>query len=159
MTRVTGVRSVILMMGVSLCLGGMTSVMAETSERDKVRTVIETYVQALNADDVETIVGLYTANGVFMPAGKPTAVGSAQIEQAYKNVFKALDLEVAFHFDEIVLSGPIAYVRTASDGQIKLLDNNTAIDNNSRELFIMEKSQGQWRIARYMFNEASSQPH
>lgn len=129
-----------------------------SGDKDKILDVIKTYERALNGNDVKTIVGLYSDKGVFMPSGKPTAMGQEQIKQAYEHVFKELDLDVVFHFDEIETSGDLAFVRTASDGRIKMLAKNSTITNNSRELFVMHKTGGNWKIARYMFNEAGS-PH
>lgn len=90
-----------------------------------------------------------------MPSNKPTAVGKKQLRVAYQHVFKALDLNVKFHIDEIEHHGNIAFVCTTSDGEIELLKKNVTIKNNSRELFILKYANSKWRICRYMFNEIS----
>ena len=130
---------------------------AATGDKDSILDVIKTYERALNKNDVDSILRLYSDNGVFMPSGKPSAVGQAQVRLAYEQVFKELDLDVAFHIDEVVVSGELAFVRTTSDGKIKLLAKDSIVTNNSRELFIMQKIGGKWRINRYMFNEAGLQ--
>jgi len=89
----------------------------------------------------------------LLPSNKPTAVGKEQVRNAYLLVFKELDLNVNFHIDEIEHFGDMAFVRTTSDGEIKLLEKNITIKNNSRELFILKRADNKWKIYRYMFNE------
>lgn len=121
-----------------------------------IKSVIRAYEKALNASDVKNVITNYTEDGVFMPSGKPTAVGKNNVRTAYQHVFKALDLNVKFHFDEIVRRGDLAFVRTTSDGKIKLLAKNITIQNKSRELFVMKRTSGVWKIYRYMFNETNN---
>jgi len=123
--------------------------------RADIRLLLESYQQALNDGATNRIVSLYTDDGIFMPSKKPTAVGREQVRLAYQHVFKALDLNVKFHVDEIEHHGDIAFVRTTSDGEIKLLEKNITIKNNSREIFILKRTDRQWKIYRYMFNEMS----
>lgn len=118
-----------------------------------IKSVIKAYEKALNGSNVGDVIKNYSQDGVFMPSGKPTSVGRDNVIQAYKNVFNALDLNVEFHIDEIVRRGDLAFVRTTSDGKIKFLDKNVTIKNNSRELFVMKRIDGDWKIYRYMFNE------
>ncbi len=133
------------------------SVSAKDDEMCKtdIRSVIKLYEKALNGSDVNEVIKLYAQEGVFMPSGKPTSVGHSQVTKAYQHVFKALDLDVTFHFDEIVRNGDLAFVRTTSDGKIKLLEKNSTISNQSRELFVMKRINENWKIYRYMFNEVS----
>ncbi len=121
--------------------------------RADIRLLLDSYQQALNDSATNRIVSLYTDDGIFMPSNKPTAVGREQVRLAYQHVFKALDLNVEFHVDEIEHHGEIAFVRTTSDGEIKLLEDNITIKNNSREVFILKRIDSKWKIYRYMFNE------
>ena len=123
--------------------------------RIDIQRLLNNYQQALNDSDTKRVLPLYTDDGVFMPSNKPTAVGKAQIRRAYQFVFKELDLNVKFHIDEIEQHNDMAFVRTTSDGEIKLLEKNITIKNNSRELFILKRIDNKWKIYRYMFNETS----
>ncbi|VAW74653.1 hypothetical protein MNBD_GAMMA12-3530 [hydrothermal vent metagenome] len=119
----------------------------------EVQHLIGSYQKALNSSNTGKVVSLYTKNGVFMPSNKPTSIGVNQVKTAYQYVFKTLNLNVKFHIDEIECYGRIAFVRTRSDGNIKLIEKNITIKNNSRELFILKRIVDQWKIYRYMFNE------
>lgn len=120
-----------------------------------IQILLNSYQQALNDNNADKVTPLYTDDGIFMPANKPTAMGSEQVKTAYQNVFKAIDLNIEFHIDEIEHHGNIAFVRTTSDGEIKILDKNITIKNNNREIFIMKRINNKWKIYRYIFNEVS----
>jgi len=132
-------------------------VKADTNERcdNDIKAVIKSYEKALNNSDIEDVIKLYAKDGVFMPSTKPTSVGHKHVSAAYKHVFSALDLNVQFHFDEIIRRGNLAFVRTTSDGKITLLNKETTINNHSRELFVMKRIKNDWKIYRYMFNEST----
>ncbi|MBL1274632.1 MAG: nuclear transport factor 2 family protein [Ectothiorhodospiraceae bacterium] len=152
-------KTVPLLMAVTLwCFGIQSTVSAGegTLCKTDIKNLLSTYEKALNENDVNTIVPLYSDSGVFMPANKPTAAGQDQVKIAYQHVFKAIDLDIKFHIDEIEYSGDYAFVRTTSDGEITIKANNMTIKNNSRELFVMKKINDEWKIHRYMFNEVSS---
>ena len=142
---------------VIVMMGSVLPAMANTSlqDRQQIKYLLNNYELALNASDTSKVLPLYTDDGVFMPSQKPSAVGASEVKTAYQHVFQALDLNVKFHIDEIEQYGDVAFVRTTSDGKIKLLDKNITITNNSRELFILKRSNNKWKIYRYMFNEAS----
>ena len=116
--------------------------------RADIQQLLNSYQQALNDSDTNRVMPLYTDDGIFMPSNKPTAVGKAQVRRAYQFVFKELDLNVTFHIDEIERHNDIAFVRTTSDGEIKLLEKNITIKNNSRELFILKHTDNKWKIRR-----------
>jgi len=135
-----------------------TSALAKSADHMKIKNVIQTYEKALNGSDVKAVLSVYADDGVFMPSQKPTAVGRDQIKVAYQHVFKALDLNVTFHYDKIEQDGKIAYVRTTSMGDIKLLEKEITVKNDvHRELFVLKNQSGKWKIAQYMFNKPQSQ--
>src|SRR5262249_23739889 len=45
--------------------------------------LMQRYASALRANDVETLVGLYAPDGVFMPDDRPAAVGPEALRAAY----------------------------------------------------------------------------
>lgn len=150
-----------VLMLIWLPISMLSSSQIASADTDKIcktdiKSVIKAYEKALNGSDVNQVIKYYAQDGVFMPSGKPTSIGREQVIVAYQHVFKTLDLDVSFKFDEIVRRGDLAFVRTTSDGKIKFLDKNMTIENNSRELFVMKRIDGDWKISRYMFNETNT---
>ena len=116
-----------------------------------IEQVIRTYETALNADDTDTILGLYSADPVFMPQGAPALVGRAAVRAGYEQVFNTLKLNVRFTVHEIEEAGDWAWVRTSSAGRTRVLAAGTEGDEGNNELFVFRREGGAWRIHRYLF--------
>ena len=119
---------------------------------EEIRSLLATYEGSLNASDADLAASLYTSDGVFMPNQFPSSDG-ANVVDAYREVFDAIGLKVAFTVDEITVEGDIAYALTRSKGTqtIRATDETGAEEN--RELFVFAKEDGHWKIARYIFNK------
>ena len=143
------------------CAGGTSTnstTQAESvtdTDRGEIQTVLDSYEKALNTSDVDAVIELYAADGVFMPTAAPTAVGIESIRAAYEQVFTTIKLNIAFTVEEIVADGSIAFARTGSKGTVTVLAAGTTAPEENRELFVFQKEDGVWKIARYMFNKTS----
>ncbi len=125
------------------------------TDRSEIQTVLDRYEQALNASDVDAVLELYADDGVFMPSSAPTAVGIEGVRAAYEHVFSMIQLSIVFTVDEIVADGSIAFARTGSKGSVTILADDMTVPEENRELFVFQKEDGVWKIARYMFNKTS----
>lgn len=121
---------------------------------DDIRTLLKTYETSLNTSDADLAISCYTADGVFMPTTAPTASGAA-LKDAYLGIFGTVKLDVEFTIDELVLAGDdLAYASTRSNGTQTVLAAGTASPESNREVFLLRRESGSWKIARYMFNKA-----
>ena len=125
------------------------------TDRGEIQTVLDRYEQALNASNVDAVLALYADDGVFMPSSAPTAVGIESVRAAYEYVFTTIKLNISFTVEEIVADGSIAFARTGSKGSVTILADGTTVPEENRELFVFQKDDGVWKIARYMFNKTS----
>lgn len=125
----------------------------ENQEKAAIEKTLNIYFGSLNASDVKTAVGSYTADGVFMPTKFPTASGTDQLVVAYGNVFKAIQLNVTVKIDEIIIRDDIAFARTLSNGTTLIHATGETTPEENREFFLLRKDNGEWKIARYMFNQ------
>lgn len=116
-----------------------------------IEKVIRAYFAALNVNDIDTILGLYSAEPVFMPQGAPALVGRAAVRAGYEYVFNTLKLNVDLTVHEIEEVGDWAWVRTSSAGLTKVLGAGTEVDEGNNELFVLHREGGAWRIHRYLF--------
>ncbi|MCA9561512.1 MAG: SgcJ/EcaC family oxidoreductase [Myxococcales bacterium] len=117
--------------------------------------LLHRYESALNAADVDAIVALYAADGVFMAQHRPPAVGRAPIEAAYREILGMIRLDIDFEIDEVVVVTPtVAYARTRSAGTTTVLANDTQVAEGNQELFVLVRAakSPEWRIARYIFS-------
>ena len=124
-----------------------------TAEQE-IHDLLTTYEGALNASNAELIASLYTADGVFMPHQFPSSVGS-NIEGTYAQIFGAIGLDIAFSVDELKVEGDFAYALTRSEGTQTIQASGESTPEANRELFTFAKEEGDWKIARYIFNKMS----
>ena len=123
-----------------------------------IEQVIRAYEAALNANDLETILGLYGAEPVFMPQGAPALVGRAAVRAGYAHVFDTLKLNVRFTVHEIEEAGDWAWVRTSSAGRTRVLAAGTEGDEGNNELFVFRREGDAWRIHLYLFATSLARP-
>ena len=116
-----------------------------------IEQVIRAYETALNANDVDTILSLYSVDPVFMPQGAPALVGRSAVRAGYEHVFNTIKLNVRFAVHEIEEAGDWAWVRTSSTGRTRVLAADTEVDEGNNELFVFRREGGAWRIHRYLF--------
>lgn len=127
--------------------------MEQTTEKSAIEKLLFSYRDALNASDVNKVLPLYTNDGVFMPSNAPSAIGQEQVKASYEFVFKTIQLKIEFFIDEIQINGDFAFARTTSKGTTLIHANGQTVPEENRELFVLQKVNGQWKIARYMFNK------
>ncbi len=125
----------------------------ESSEKLKIKNVLFSYRDALNASDVSKVLSLYTEDGTFMPSGAPTAIGTEQVKGTYEFVFSNIRLSIEFYIDEITVNGDYAFARTTSKGTTLIHATGETVPEENRELFVLQKENGSWKIDRYMFNK------
>jgi uncharacterized protein (TIGR02246 family) len=119
--------------------------------------LLAAYETSLNAGDAGRIEQLYAEDGVFMPAGFPTASGRPAVRGAYDAVFKNIRIAIHFTVDELTVKGDFAYARTHSAGTSTVVATGASGPEANRELFVFARKGGAhgWKIARYLFNKAS----
>ncbi len=129
------------------------SKMEQKTEIKVIEKLLYSYRDALNASDVNKVLPLYTSDGVFMPSNAPSAIGLDQVKASYEFVFKTIQLKIEFYIDEIVVIGDFAFARTTSKGTTFIHANGQSVPEENRELFVLQKVNGIWKISRYMFNK------
>jgi uncharacterized protein (TIGR02246 family) len=128
---------------------------AQNAAEKQIHALLANYETSLNAGDAGRIERLYTADGVFMPAGFPTASGRPAVRGAYDAVFKNIRIAIHFTVDELKVKGDFAYARTHSAGTSTVVATGATGPEENRELFIFARTADGWKIARYAFNKSS----
>jgi uncharacterized protein (TIGR02246 family) len=120
----------------------------------EVETLIkQTYRDALAGGDTDTIVDAYTTDGIMLPQGVPTASGQTAVRQVYEAIFAGLALDLQFTIDEVIVFNDYAIARSTSAGTSLVKATNQSAPDTNRELWVLRKVGGKWKIARYMFNK------
>ena len=127
----------------------------EKQEKEKIEKLLGDYERSLNESDAKLAQSLYTKDGIFMPTEAPSGIGSEGILKSYEYVFSHIQLNIGFFIEEIQVEGDMAYAVTSSKGTTLIRANGETIPEANRELFVFEKVDGAWKIARYMFNKTA----
>ena len=123
------------------------------ADEQAVAAVLAKYQNALNQSDTDAVMKLYASDGVFMPQHFPSSVGAVAVRKAYDAVFNAITLTVKFNVAEIHQIAPEwAIARTNSAGTVKVKTTGGGGPEANQELFVFQKIDGTWKIARYCFS-------
>lgn len=125
----------------------------EKKDKQQIEQLLSEYKKSLNSSDAKLAQSLYTKDGVFMPSGAPSAIGSENILKSYEFIFSQIQLNIEFYIDEILVEGEFAFATTSSKGTTLIHASGETIPEENRELFVFEKVNNVWKIARYMFNK------
>ena len=124
-----------------------------TADESAIAAVLKKYEDALNGSNTEAALKLYAPDGVFMPQNSPSSVGAQAVRKAYDAVFKAIKLTVKFDIAEIHQVAPDwAFARTNSAGKVLINATGQSSPEGNQELFVFQKIEGDWKIARYCFS-------
>ncbi len=127
-----------------------------TSEETAIAAVLRQYEAAANASDAAAVAQLYAHDGVLMAQESPSCVGAAAIRAAYEGMFGAIALSIRFEIAEIRQLAPDwAFLRSTSSGTITLKAAGQSVPEGNQELFVFQKVDGTWKIARYCFSTTS----
>ena len=121
-------------------------------EEQAIANLLHTYQEALNQSSTEAVMPLYAPDGIFMPQNSPSAIGTDAVRKAYDAVFANITLAVTFHIAEVHQLAPDwAFARTNSAGTVTVHSTGAKSAEANQELFLFQKIDGTWRIARYCF--------
>ncbi|MEO9483969.1 MAG: nuclear transport factor 2 family protein [Ekhidna sp.] len=127
----------------------------QKEEKQKIEALLSEYKKSLNTSDSKLAQSLYTRDGVFMPTEAPSAIGSNDILKSYEFIFSQIQLNIEFYIDEIEVENNFAFAVTNSKGTTLIHATGDTIPEANRELFVFEKVNDEWKIARYMFNKTA----
>lgn len=123
------------------------------ADEQAVAAVLAQYQDALNQSNPDAVMKLYAADGVFMPQHFPSSIGADAVRRAYRAVFEAITLKVEFKVAEILQLAPDwAIARTNSAGTVKVNATGEKGPEANQELFVFQKIDDAWKIARYCFS-------
>ena len=125
----------------------------EKQEKERIEALLSEYENSLNTSDAKLAQSLYTKDGIFMPTEAPSGIGSEGILKSYEYVFSQIQLNIKFFIEEIQVEGNMAFAVTSSKGTTLIRATSDTIREANRALFVFEKVDEEWRIARYMFNK------
>ena len=122
-----------------------------------IESLLSQYQRSLNESDAELAASLYASDGIFMPLFLSSAQGEL-IHGSYQQIFDTIKLEIVFTIDDLQVDGDTAHALTRSEGHATELASGNRGPEANRELFVFQRRDGEWKIARYMFNKTAPVP-
>ena len=123
-------------------------------EQQAIYDLIIKYQTALNSGDTDNILTYFAQASYSQWNNKPTDDTTAKRRARYDALFKEEKFETDFKFDTIHVDGNTGFIRTHHERGatvVSIETGYTSIDLN-RELFVLKKLDGEWKIVVYMFN-------
>jgi ketosteroid isomerase-like protein len=124
-----------------------------------VKAVVQRYQDGLNSSDFAKIRPLFAKDAVAEWNDKATVIGVDAMAKPYEDLFKAIKFNTDFQYDAVDVYGEVAIVRThhpVGQTELFLIDNSNKLDFN-REIFVLRRIHGEWRIILYTFNTQPKQ--
>ncbi|WP_159880602.1 YybH family protein [Aquitalea denitrificans] len=120
--------------------------------QQQVYDVVHRYETALNAGDTPTILNLFAEDSVAEWNDKPTYATRQQKIDGYNALFSIAKFSTVFAYDSINVYGNTAVVRTHHHKGAAVIENGKKVLDFNREVFVLTKINGVWKIVLYTFN-------
>ncbi|WP_322104072.1 nuclear transport factor 2 family protein [Paraburkholderia sp. J41] len=125
---------------------------AERAVQQQVYDVVHRYETALNAGDTATILNLFAEDSVAEWNDKRTYATRQQKTHGYDALFRIAKFTTVFSYDAINVYGDTAVVRTHHHKGAAVVENGKRVLDLNREVFVLHKIDGVWKIVLYTFN-------
>ena len=119
---------------------------------EEIQTLIQTYRRSLTEANLDLVRSVFADDAVFIGQPFPTANGIDEIVGLYADFLSKLEFDVEFDVEEIELSGDLGFVRTRSHGTITPKGQKPEGGEGNREIFVVKRINGEWKLYRYIFN-------
>lgn len=124
----------------------------EKTMNEQIQALMQTYQRSLNEGNVDLVRSVYADDAVFIGQPFPTATGKDHIVELYADFLAKLDFNVKFEVLEVELGDNLGFVRTQSVGTIGPKGQTPKGTERNREVFVVKRIEGAWKIYRYIFN-------
>ena len=114
--------------------------------------VVHRYEQLLDAGDTAGILALYAPDSVAEWNDKPTFGTLDEKRAAYDALFKVARFSTVFGYAGVDVNGDTAVIRTFHHEGATVLEGGKKVVDLNREVFVLHKIDGTWKISLYIFN-------
>jgi uncharacterized protein (TIGR02246 family) len=109
--------------------------------------------EAFNNSNAEGIAIHFTEDAVLMAPGRPAATGRAAVAAYYQSVFDAYEPTLDSRYEEVDVSGDLAYGRGIAEVTLVPKDGGEPIASTSKYINILERQpDGTWKTTHDIWN-------
>ena len=118
-------------------------------DEQEIRQLIELWLSATQAGDVDAVLSLMSEDAMFLSAGQQPMVGREAFARGLNKVLSENVIESSSEIAEIVVCGDLAYCRTRLAVTITSKHGHLPMLRNGDTLSILRKEgDGKWRLTR-----------
>ena len=120
-----------------------------TQDEQEIRQLIELWLSATAAGDIDAVLTLMSDDAIFLSAGQQPMIGREAFARGLTKVLSENVIESNSEIAEIVVCGDLAYCRTklavtitSKHGQLPMLRNGDTLS------ILRKEADGKWRLTR-----------
>ncbi len=126
-----------------------------TTEADvaAIETLRADFVTAYNAEDVDKLLNLFTADAVRMPPDEPALSGTEELRGYFSSRFELADIEVSIATDETEIAGDWAFARGNFGVAVTSAAGGEPVEYTGKWINIMQRqADGSWKMSHNIYN-------
>lgn len=134
---------------------------ADTSEANlrAINALVGEFVHAMNTEDVDAFVGLFTPRAIRLPPHAAAIEGHGAIRAQIANTFRDNAVEVFVQLEESRFSGDMGVVRGTWSLKLTAESSGLVSEDVGKWMNLVERqANGRWRISRNMWNSNLPMP-
>jgi uncharacterized protein (TIGR02246 family) len=125
----------------------------QTNDHNEIRSIFEqVYAENVKSRNLIGYGEMYTDDALWIPPNAADRHGKVDIIAGFAATIANQDIDPQFVAEEIQVSGDFGYVLGTSVAKILPHDCSPSKTVTYRALWLMKKSQNQWKIARQIWN-------
>ncbi|HVL69964.1 MAG TPA: DUF4440 domain-containing protein [Vicinamibacterales bacterium] len=133
---------------VSACATGAKQQEFTRADAEAIRKVSAELTTAFNEKQVDTVVGFYAENSVFMPPNAPLLRGREPLKSFYADLLAKGATNLQITPDEVVGYGPIAY----ESGSYSMTFGTNGQRDRGKYLRVLRNTAGTWRAEKTIWS-------
>ncbi|NRB40724.1 MAG: nuclear transport factor 2 family protein [Pseudomonadales bacterium] len=116
------------------------------------KKVVEDYFTALNQNDAAGLAALFHNDGTYVADNDHELKGKENIQQSFEELLEKINHQATLTQSLISINGNTAVVESETDMRLKLLESGIELPATDRDMFILKRISGQWKIDKYICN-------
>ena len=125
----------------------------ETNKEKQIIRLLDEYAAALRSGASELIPAFYAEDGLFMPNSLKSFSKADIIRTTSGHFLKTSDFKIEFTAKNIVVEDNYAFVSAIAETSTRDSLTGNVTSNTTRDFFVLRKTDEDWKIYRYMFND------
>lgn len=142
----------VLALSIGLVIAQEDEMVDEEAVATVTAVIIDEYGEYVNNHDAEGYVSLYTEDVLWAPPNGPDQTDAEGIQSAVQRLFDTFEFDVEPETDEVMILGDTAYVVGSLIGVLTPRAGGDPMNIHFRAIWILRNEDGQWRIARQIWN-------